>query len=122
MSKRNAAGSRLARKRRKAGVSHAAIDLDASDEDKVENIRVWNVTKSETTGRVSGTRRNFQHVYKSSPEPLGEETSPVEDTGVPADPYPTKQPSPMPATKRKQVRVTKENDSVSFLPKLIRLC
>ena len=118
MSKRNATGSRLARKRRKAGVSYDTIDLDAVNArpNKVEDIRVWNMTTSEKTGHVSGTRRNYQHTYENSPEFLREEPPPVEDTNIPVDPGPSELPQAGSATKRKRVRTVKENDSVSSTP------
>lgn len=126
MSKRNAADSRLARKRRKEGVSHAVVDLDAMTgrSERVEPIRVWNITTSGTTGRVSGTRKILNHVYESSPGPSREESreesheeSPfVGDIGTPAETEPS---VPLPkksTTKRRRVRVAKENDSVSLMP------
>ena len=118
MSKRNAASSRLSRKRRKAGVSYGTIDLDAVNArpNKVEEIRVWKMVTSEKTGRVSGTRRNYQHTYENSPEFLREEPPPVEDTNIPADPGPSELPQAGSAAKRKRARTVKENDSVSSTP------
>lgn len=121
MSKRNATGSRSSRKRRKGGTSYATVDLDSLGDSspKVENIRVWKVAVSETTGRVSATRRNYRHFHKG-PSELSHEDQPsvVEDVDTPAIPEPNKQLPVEPAAKRKKkkVKVTKENDSVSFMP------
>lgn len=126
MSKRNAADSRQARKRRKEGSAHATVDLDAltGRSEKVETIRVWDMSASETTGRVSGTRKNLNYVYESSPGPSRQEShqesrqeSPiVGDIGAPAGTEPSDPPPKKSATKRKRVRIAKENDSVSLMP------
>ena len=115
--KRNMADARLARKRKKAGASYGVVDLDALTRptEKVEDIRVWDVTMSETTGRVSGTRRNYKHTYKVSPEPVGEEPSIVE-ISAPADTGPSDSQPAKPVGKNKRVRIAKENDSVSSIP------
>jgi len=119
MSKRNTKGTRLPRKRRKAGSSYAAVDLDVPDSrtEGVEDIRVWNITKSETTGRVSATRRNYQHIYDSLPEPLRGEPPVVEDINSPADPEASELLPAKSVVKRKRARKakTKENDSVSSI-------
>lgn len=117
MSKRNANEYRLSRKRRKEGASYARVDLDALTRrrDKVEDVRVWNVTMSETTGRVSASRKHRQHVYEGPPKALHEEfpTGASEEFAISADPELT--PSPASVVKRKRVRIT-ENDSVSSVP------
>lgn len=117
MSKRNATGPQLSRKRKKAGASYARIDLDAlsAPAGKVEDIRVWGVSMSETTGRISATRRDHKHVYESSTEPLHKEPLTPEDISPPADPEPSELPPAKSVTKRKRVRVRKENDSVSSI-------
>ena len=114
MSKRNTVGSRQSRKRRKAGASYATTELDAPDQDEVENIRIWEITRSETNGRVSATRRNHQHSYRSSPELLCEghpSTTTIEDIA----PEDLEESVAKSAKKRKRVRIVKENDSVSFI-------
>jgi len=126
MSKRNLAESRLARKRRKEGSTHATLDLDAMGErlDDVESIRVWQMSMSETTGRVLGMRTTLEHVCESSP-PSSRQGSPIVEAieavetptdSVPSEPPPAKKPKKS-ATKRKRVRIAQENDSVS--PKLM---
>ena len=124
MSKRNLAESRLARKRRKEGSTHATLDLDAmcKRSEDVESIRVWQMSTSETTGRVLGARRTLEHAYESSPGPSRHESHAVEAVeavetptdSVPSEPQPVKEPKKS-ATKRRRVRITQENDSVSTI-------
>lgn len=115
MSKRSATDPRPVRKRRKAGVSYGVveIDIDAPTASKAEDIRVWNVAASETTGRVSATRKNYKHTYKSPQEPSHEEPSTVEDLGTTVDPGPSESSPTKPTAKPKRVGIVKENDSVS---------
>ena len=100
------------------GVSYSTIDLDAVNArpNKVEEICVWKMVMSEKTGRVSGTRRNYQHTYENSPEFLRKEPPPIKDTNIPVDPGPSELPQAGSAVKRKRVRTMKENDSVSSTP------
>jgi len=111
MSKRTVTSSRQSRKRKKAGVSYSVVDLDESP-DKTEDIRVWDVTMSATSGRVSATRKNYQHFYESPQEPLHEEPPTVEDIAAPADPEPNELPPAESVVKRRRIRAVKENDSV----------
>lgn len=116
MSKRTVTSSRQSRKRKRAGVSYSVVDLDESP-DKTEDIRVWDVTMSTTSGRVSATRKNYQHSYASPQEPLHEEPLHEEpptakDIVAPADPEPNELPPAESVAKRKRVRAVKENDSV----------
>lgn len=101
------------------------MDLDPPDNPPpaVKAVRVWKLEKSETSGRVTGTRRNHQHFHEGPSELSREEhpsTSDWEDVTVPASREPSEQPpaKPLkpskPTTKRKRVRVVKENDSVSL--------
>ena len=116
MSKRNATDSRSSRKRRKGGKSHRTTNLDPPDDPppNVETIRVWKVTRSETTGRVSGTRKNHLHFHEGPSEPSREEEAyTVEDVSGPVGEESSEQPPAKAATKRKRVRIVKENDSVS---------
>ena len=120
MAKRNAGSSRPARKRRKAGASYEQVDGDASspDPDEVEDIRVWTLTASETTGRVAGRRETHRHLREEPVEPRHEEPPTLEEVGAPVDPEPSGSPPAKVAAKgkRKRVRVVKENNSVSFTP------
>lgn len=119
MPKRNGTGSSRSRKKMK-GAAYASVDLDLSDEhcDDVEVVRVWDVSTSKTSGRVSATRKTHQHVNNDGPRPTHEEPTPtVEDVDVPADTEPAK-----PATKHKREKVAREkvareNDSVSCIPR-----
>ena len=91
------------------------MNLDPPDDHppEVETIRVWKVTKSETTGRVSGTRKTHLHFHEGPSEPSREEEVFIfEDVTTPAGQESSKRP-PKAAAKRKRVRVVKENDSVS---------
>jgi hypothetical protein len=117
MPKRNVSDSGAGRKRRKAEGSYAAINFDASNrrKSKVEEVRVWNVTASDTNGRVSATRKNHQLVYESPLEPPDEECpSDEESIPIPADPEPSELPPAKAVAKSRRVQVAKENDSVSF--------
>ena len=120
MSKRNATGSRLSRKRRKGGASYKEIDLDSLGDraPQAEVIRVWKTSRSETTGRVSGTRKNHKLFYEGPSKPSRkEQPSAMEDISAPADPELSGQLPAEPTAKRKKSRTTKnkENDSVSFV-------
>ena len=123
--KHNLKGSRPPRKRNKTGASYGTIDVGAllRPSERKEEIRVWDMTISERTGRVSATRKNHKHIYKSpmeppleeSPleEPLLEEPPILEGVGAPADSKSIKSRAARSAAKRKRVRIRKENDSVS---------
>ena len=112
----NTPGSRPPRKKKRGRATYAAVDLDSADgrTEELENIRVWNISKSETTGRVSATRKNHKHAYASLPVPLREESPPIEHIDAPANP---EQPPTEPGTKRKRARakIVKDNDSVSLV-------
>ena len=113
MTKRNTADPRPSRKKRK-GASYAAIDLDAPDDlQEVENIRVWNISTSARSGRASATRKNHKHFSSSSLKPLPEEILTVEHSDVPADSESKQLSLAKSGTKRKRIRIVKENDSVS---------
>ena len=91
------------------------VDSPAIPQHKVEDIRVWNMTESGNTGRVSATRKNYKHTY--SPEPSQDAQPPtIEDVSAPTNPDPSEQlPVPLVAVP-KRARVVKENDSVSSTP------
>ena len=98
-------------------MSYGTIDVDTllKPSERVEEIRVWDMTLSERNGRVSATRKNHKHMYKCPTEPPLEEPPIVEDVSAPADPEPIKSQSPKFTVKRKRVRARKENDSVSSI-------
>ena len=125
MLKRQASGLKPARKKKKGNATYTVTSLDPAPKDKmaVENVRVWNMSISEATGRIGGTRKTRKHYRQVSPGPSGEPstserpggaegTADLEDPGVFADsespPEVVKQ-----RPKRKRVRVVKQNDSVS---------
>jgi len=92
------------------------IDASSDRPPEVETVRVWNLSRSETTGRVIGTRKAHQHLHEGTSEsPREEEPSTGEDFSVPTDQEPSEQPAAKPAAKRKRVRIRKENDSVSLI-------
>ena len=126
MLKRPANDPKRVRKKKKGNASYTLSSLDPTPEEKmvVEDVRVWNISISETTGRVRGTRKTYRHHHQispSSPEepPTGEEPGAAEDTASFEDPgnLGDSELSPVTANKqrpkRKRVRVLKENDSVS---------
>lgn len=123
MTKRLASGSRSVRKKRKGNTAYASSSLDPTDHDEkvVENVRLWNISTSGKTGRVTGSRKTLKH-YSQVPPPGrpstrkmsegNEESADVEDTGALADSETIGVQYP----KRKRVRAVKENDSVSEPP------
>lgn len=130
MAKRQASAPNNSRKRKKGNATYAMTSLDPTDEDKrvAEDIHVWNISTSETTGRVRASRTTHKHYYQVAPslpggssmnKKPGEEDAEVsgfEDTGILADSEPSEvvdKQHPKPKRKRTRVRVIKENDSVS---------
>jgi hypothetical protein len=124
MLKRRANAPKTARKRKKGNATYATTSLDPTDDDKmvVEDVRVWDISASEKTGRVTGSRRTLKHYHQASaslPEepsmsggPGGaEEIANTEESGIFADTESSKVAGKQ-RPKRKRVRV-KENDSVS---------
>ena len=125
MLKRQAsAPNKNARKKKKGNATYTMASLDPTDDDGrvVEDIRVWDISTSETTGRVRASRRTHKHYSQASSSLPGgsstnkklgegdEEVASVEDTGNHAD----SETSGCPKRKRaKRVRILKENDSVS---------
>lgn len=125
MLKRQASGPKPARKKKKGNATYTSSSLDPSPEDKLvaENIRVWNLSTSETTGRVKGTRKTHKHYYQASPgpsvgpstseKPDDEGTAGLEDPGFLADSESPPEAINKRRPKRSRVRVIKQNDSVS---------
>lgn len=98
-------------------MSYASINLDTDGPSgKVEDIAVWNMSLSETTGRVSSTRKLRRHVYESSPELSHDRLPAIVDVDTGADLESSEAPPAKSIGKRRRVRATKENDSVSFVP------
>ena len=124
MSKRSTTTPRPPRKRRKGGVSYASVDADALAGQRFrEDIRVLNVTRSETNGRVSTTRKTRHHFYTDPLQPSSESQSPIavaEDIDGPVDLEQDDGPSAKLVAKRKKGKATKENDSVGPLLNLIQ--
>lgn len=126
MLKRPAKGPKTARKKKKGNSTYALSSLDPSDDDEdkvaVEDVRVWDISTSEKTGRMTASRKTLKHYSLVSPpeEPstskeLGgvEENPSAEDPGNLADSEIPLETAGKPKRKRKRVRVVKENDSVS---------
>ena len=137
MLKRRVAAPKTVRKRKKGNTTFTSGSLDPPIEDEmvVEHVRVWDVSTSENTGRISANRRtvkHYRHVSPTRPEesltktnPEGDEGNNVEEAGILGDSE-----SPLGITnkrlKRKSVKALKDNDSVSdcwpcLLPILIRV-
>lgn len=115
MSKRNGTDSRASRKRKKGGATYSSLDFDAFNKKKgrTEEIRVWNVSMSES-GRVSATRKNQHYVYTNPPEPSPQELPTVDESFAAAeDPESGELPPAKSATTRRRTKLSKENDSVS---------
>lgn len=124
MLKRQASGSKATRKRRKGNATYSTSTLDSIENDKeaVENVRVWNISTSGNTGRMTASRTTLKHYYQvpleaspTSVSPEGVEVvADVGDDGALAD---SEWPSGVVEKgrkKRKRIRATKENDSVSI--------
>ena len=122
MLKRRTAAPRVARKRRRGKTTYAVGTLDPPDDKTVvEDIRVWDVSTSERTGRVSASRRTVKHCHEApgqleqrstSKENEGGKDFNVEGAGATADSTPSPETVKM-RQKQKHVAGTKENDSVS---------
>ena len=126
MLKRRTPGPKAARKRKKGNTTYSIGSLDPPIDDKkaVEHIRVWDVSTSENTGRISANRRTVKHYRSVSPSQLeepstskgpgGNEGGDAEDAGILGDseslPGMAKK-----RPKRKSTKAFKENDSVSEL-------
>jgi len=125
MLKRPANDPKRVRKKKKGNASYTSSSMDPTPEEKVavEDVRVWNMSISEKTGRIRGTRKTHKHFHQPPPSPPGgpptgegsggaEDTRETEDTGHLADselpPATTKKQRP----KRKRVKSLKQNDSV----------
>ena len=128
MQKRRASGPKTARKKKKGNATYALASLDPISEDEVaaEDIRVWNISTSEATGRVMASRRTLRHHRQVLPNSLegpsisetpggAGESADIEDVGVLADSESSKKIKGQ-RPKRRRVRTFKENDSVSRLP------
>jgi hypothetical protein len=112
------------RKRKKGNTTYAIGSLDPPGDNKVavEDIRIWDVSTSERTGRVSARKRTVQHHRQVSPSQLQEvstssgapgiESTTVDEAGIFAD----SESPPEVASKRprkKRANAQKDNDSVS---------
>jgi hypothetical protein len=122
MLKRRATAPKVPRKRKKAGASYKINSLNVPIDSKttVEDVRVWDVSTSGRTGRVSASRRIVKHCHQDPSEPgpstskgdeEGEEVD-VEEAGTLAD---SETPPEVVKRHKKQrrARAAKENDSVS---------
>jgi len=125
MLKRRAGAPKTARKKKKGNATYVTTALDPSDDEKVavEDVRVWNISTSERTGRMMASRRTFKHYSQVSPpeEPStskepgrAEEVAGAEDPGILADSESSPETAGKQRPKRKRVRA-KGNDSVSEL-------
>ena len=125
MLKRQNTAPKPARKRKKGNTTYQISSLDPPVNDKisVEELRVWDVSTSETTGRITGKRRTLKHYHQVSPSVLeesptrkipegSEDVENDEDTGVLTDSEPPQELVNKRRSKRKRANVSKENDSV----------
>jgi hypothetical protein len=125
MLKRQSSGPKTARKKKKGNATYGFTSLDPVEdkETTVEDIRVWNISTSEKTGRVKASRRNLKRHRQPSPEERSaskkaegvEEAADVEESGILADSESAPVTVDRQRPKRTRVRVVKENDSVSGL-------
>jgi len=126
MSKRQATDSKAARKKKRGKTTCKISSLDPSDDEKVatEDVRVWNVSTSGNTGRITAKRKVIKHYSKALPPEAPStsqkqaevnEVAHVEDAGILADSETPPEPTDKKRPKRSRVRAVKENDSVSEL-------
>ena len=122
MLKRPATTQKATRKRRKGGTTYPVTKFDLPQDNKAveESVRVWDVSTSGRTGRVSASKRTIKHHHQALNElkelpmskqaEMGEEVD-AEEAGTLVDPD-----APANAEERhgkKSAKVNKENDSVS---------
>jgi len=118
MLKRQASGPTKVRKRKKGNATYSMGSLDPSEDERmvVEDVRMWDISTSKTTGRVTANRRTLKHYSQGGSvgrEPREiEEVANMEDTGILADSESPPESDEKKRVKRKRVRVAKENDSV----------
>ncbi|KAF9643123.1 hypothetical protein BDM02DRAFT_3192169 [Thelephora ganbajun] len=120
MLKRQTSGPKTVHKKRKGNATYSVASLDPIDDNKVvENVRIWDISTSKSTGCMTVSRKTLKHYSQVSlPEepsttkkPGGvEEDVHVEDTGILADSESPSEPVEK-RPKRKRVRAVKENDS-----------
>lgn len=123
MLKRRASGNRSTRRKKKGNVAYSFSSLDPSDDENtvVENVRIWDISASEKTGRMTATRRTLKHHSGVLPpgEPSTsqrvEKVAGVEDSAFLADSETPLKAAGNHRPKRKRIRVVKENDSASEL-------
>lgn len=114
MSKRAATGSRPPRKRKKGGANHESINFDSvvALKRQTEEVRVWNVSASGSSGRLSAKRKNRQHAHESPPEPSCQEL-PLEEPFP--DPEDASEVRPTKSVARSRKARVEDNDSVSSM-------
>lgn len=128
MLKRQAAAPKRVRKKRRGGTSFTISSLDPTNDDKMlaEDIRVWEVSTSQRTGRVSASRRTIKHYHEAVNQPdqpsaskeSGEHgESNADEAGILTD----AENSPEMVKsheKRRRTKVAKQNNSVSDIKRL----
>ena len=124
MLKRRASAPKTGRKKKKGNATYTLTSLDSSDDEKavVEDVRVWDISTSERTGRMTASRKTLKHYSQVSPseEPSASKeprsvhgVASAEDPGSLADSESPPEMAGKGRPKRKRVRAIKENDSVS---------
>ena len=128
MYKRPGDAAKTGRKRRKGNTTYQISTFDRiyDDTNTTEDIRVWDVSTSEKTGRVTAKRRTLKHHSQVSSSLPGEpstngrpgddmEVVHAEDTGALADTESSSEMVKKLRPKRKRTGVARGNDSVSGL-------
>jgi len=121
MAKRPAPKATHTRKRRKGGTIYPVTHLELPGKGPVvEDVRIWDVSTSGKTGRVSASRRTTKHDHRvsngfeeppASEQPEAGDEVNVEDTGMLVD---SEAPEKVEGHREKRhVGASKENDSVS---------
>lgn len=118
MLKRQTSGTGTVRKKKKGNATYSSSSMDSASKgtNVVENIRVWNISTSDKSGRVLANRKTFKRYSEVSPSeiPLASvNPGAVEETGALADSESLPETVEKQRPKRKRVQTVKENDSVS---------
>lgn len=111
----------MARKKKRGGTTYGVSSFDPPDDKMiVEDIRVWDVSTSKKTGRVSASRRTVEH-HHTLGQPGGpsmsrgdeeDEHAGVQDTGTLADSEAPPE-TVRKGQKRRRAKAANENNSVS---------
>jgi hypothetical protein len=127
MLKRQGSGSKAVRKKRKGNATFESYNFNPNNK-TVENVRVWDISSSEKTGRIKASRRTLKHYSQLPPSEESStsknpgrtevnvtEVNALKETGVLADAESPSDTVKKKDKKRRRIRTVQENDDVSAL-------